>query len=230
MELIPMRILLAEDDDETASYLERGLCEFGHTVVRAANGRDALHLGLSETFEVIVLDRMMPRIEGVDVVRRLRAAEIETPILLLTAMGGIAHRVEGLNTGADDYLVKPFAFSELVARLVALSRRPRSNETTNRLESGDIVMDLLRREVTRAGKPIALQPREYSMLELLLRHSGSVVTRTMFLEHVWGCLFDPQTNIVESNLSRLRSKLCEGFLDDRIETVRGAGYRLRTDA
>jgi two-component system OmpR family response regulator len=225
-----MRVLLAEDDDETASYLERGLAEYGHTVVRASNGRDAVHLGLTEKFELIVLDRMMPSIEGVDVVRRLRTAEIGAPILLLTAKGGIADRVEGLNSGADDYLVKPFAFSELVARLDALSRRLPANETITRLEAGDMVMDLLRREVTRAGKAIVLQPREYSMLELLLRHRGNIVTRSMFLEHVWGCHFDPQTNIVESNLSRLRSKLCEGFADDRIETVRGAGYRIRNDA
>jgi two-component system OmpR family response regulator len=225
-----MRVLLAEDDDETASYVARGLVEIGHAVIRAANGRDALHFGLTEPFEVIILDRMMPRIEGVDVVRRLRAAQIETPILLLTAKGGVADRVEGLNAGADDYVVKPFAFSELVARLEALVRRPRASEPISRLEAGDIAMDLLRREVIRAGKPIALQPREYSMLELLMRHSGALVTRAMFLEHVWGCHFDPQTNIVESNLSRLRSKLRDVLPNDPIETVRGAGYRIRTDA
>jgi two-component system OmpR family response regulator len=224
-----MRVLLAEDDEETASYLERGLAEIGHMVVRAANGRDALHIGLTESFEVIILDRMMPRIDGVDVVRRLRAAEISTPILLLTAKGAVSDRVEGLNAGSDDYVIKPFAFSELIARLDALTRRPRASDTVVRMEAGDIAMDLLRREVTRAGKPVELQPREYSMLELLMRQNGAVVTRTMFLEHVWGCHFDPQTNIVESNLSRLRSKLRQGFPDDPIETVRGAGYRMRAD-
>jgi two-component system OmpR family response regulator len=225
-----MRVLLAEDDDETASYLVRGLTEIGHVVVRAADGRDALRIGLMEAFEVIILDRMMPRVEGVDVVRRLRAAEVDTPILLLSAKGAVADRVEGLNAGADDYVVKPFAFSELVARLEALTRRPRVSDAVIRLEAGDIAVDLLRHEVTRAGKPIELQPREYSILELLMRQNGAVVTRTMFLEHVWGFHFDPQTNIVESNLSRLRSKLRQGFADDPIETVRGAGYRIRQDA
>lgn len=225
-----MRVLLVEDDDETASYVERGLTELGHVVIRSANGRDGLHLGLTETFEIIILDRMLPGIEGVDVVRRLRAADIGTPLLLLTAKGGVADRVEGLNAGADDYVIKPFAFSELVARLVALTRRLPASEQITRLEAGDITMELMRREVTRAGKPLALQPREFSMLELLLRHGGNVVTRTMFLDHVWGCQFDPQTNIVDSNLSRLRSKLRDAFHDDPIETVRGAGYRMRAHA
>jgi two-component system OmpR family response regulator len=228
-EVLPMRVLLVEDDDETAKYIERGLTEMGHAVARAADGRDGLNLALTEAFEVIVLDRMIPRIEGVDVVRRLRAAGIDTSILLLTAKGGVADRVEGLKAGADDYVVKPFSFSELVARLEALTRRLPPIGQITCLEVGDVRMELLRREVTRAGKVLMLQPREFSMLELLMRQCGNVVTRTMFLEHVWGCDFDPQTNIVDSNLSRLRSKLCDGYSDDPIETVRGAGYRMRAD-
>lgn len=225
-----MRVLLVEDDEETADYVERGLVELRYAVDRAVNGRDGLRLGLTEEFDAIVLDRMLPGIEGIDVVRRLRAAEIDTPILMLTAKGGVADRVEGLNAGADDYLVKPFAFSELLARLTSVMRRRPASEPVTRLDAGDIAMDLMRREVTRAGRPLALQPREFAMMELLMRSGGNVVTRAMFLEHVWGCDFDPQTNIVDSNLSRLRSKLREGFGDDPIETVRGEGYRMRADA
>ena len=167
--------------------------------------------------------------EGLDVLRRLRAVGVGTPILLLTAKGGIGDRVDGLDAGADDYVVKPFAFSELVARMNALIRRAPSSDTATRIEVGDIVLDLLRRTVTRASRPIALQPREFTLLEVLMRNAGKVVTRTMFLEQVWGFHFDPQTNIVESHLSRLRAKLREGFLDDPIETLRGLGYRMRSD-
>lgn len=225
-----MRVLLAEDDDETAGYLERGLLELGHQVIRADNGQDALHFGVTEAVDVVVLDRMLPALDGLDVLRRLRAANLAIPILMLTAQGGIADRVAGLDAGADDYLVKPFAFTELVARLNALMRRPPINDTVTRIEVGDIVLDILRREVSRAGRQILLQPREFGMLEQLMRNVGRVVTRTMFLEQVWGFHFDPQTNIVESNLSRLRSKLREGFGSDPIETVRGAGYRMRASA
>jgi len=224
-----MRILLAEDDDETAGHLESGLSELGHAVVRATDGEAALELGISERFDVIVLDRMMPKREGLDVLRRLRAVGVGTPILLLTAKGGIGDRVDGLDAGADDYVVKPFAFSELVARMNALIRRAPSSDSATRIEVGDIVLDLLRRTVTRASRPIALQPREFTLLEVLMRNAGKVVTRTMFLEQVWGFHFDPQTNIVESHLSRLRAKLREGFLDDPIETLRGLGYRMRSD-
>jgi two-component system OmpR family response regulator len=224
-----MRILLAEDDAEAAAFIERGLSELGHVVARAANGEDALHLGATETFDVIVLDRMLPVIEGLDVLRRLRAAGVRTPVLVLTARGGIADRVDGLDAGADDYLIKPFAMAELVARINALMRRPPISAVVTRLEVGDIVLDILRRDVTRAGQPVHLQPREFSLLEFLMRNAGRIVTRTMFLEEIWGFHFDPQTNIVESHLSRLRSKLREGFADDPIETIRGAGYRLRAD-
>jgi two-component system OmpR family response regulator len=224
-----MRILLAEDDRETATYIERGLSELGHLVTHVDGGEDALHLGVTETFDIIVLDRMLPGIEGLDVLRRLRAGGVRTPVMVLTAKGGIVDRVDGLDAGADDYLVKPFAMAELVARLNALMRRPPISDVVTRIEVGDIVLDVLRREVTRGGKPVHLQPREFALLELLMRHAGRVVTRTMFLEQVWSFHFDPQTNIVESHMSRMRSKLREGFADDPIETIRGAGYRIHTD-
>jgi two-component system OmpR family response regulator len=224
-----MRILVAEDDDETAEYVSGGLVELGHSVARAITGPDAMAQGMAETFDMIVLDRMMPGMEGLDVVRGLRAAGVRAPILVLTAKGGIADRVDGLDAGADDYLVKPFAFAELVARMNALTRRVAANGEATRIEVGDIALDLIRRKVTRAGRPITLQPREFALLELLMRNPGRPVTRTMFLEQVWGFHFDPQTNIVDSHLSRLRTKLREGFGDDPIETLRGLGYRMRSD-
>ncbi|MBO9581035.1 MAG: response regulator transcription factor [Sphingobium sp.] len=224
-----MRILLAEDDTETATFVERGLAELGHVVTSVGNGEDALHLAVTEVFEAIILDRMMPEMEGLDVLRRLRAASVQVPVIVLTAKGGISDRVAGLDAGADDYLVKPFALAELVARLNALARRPPISEIVTRIEVGDLVLDILKRAVTRAGRVIHLQPREFSLLEVLMRNSGRVVTRTMFLEQVWGFHFDPQTNIVESHLSRLRAKLRAGFGDDPIETIRGSGYRMRAD-
>ncbi len=224
-----MRILLAEDDAETAAFIQRGLAELSHVVTRVDNGEDALHLGATETFDLNILDRMLPGIEGLDILRRLRAATVRVPVMVLTAKGGIVDRVDGLNAGADDYLVKPFAMAELVARLNALMRRPPISDVVTRLEVGDIVLDILRREVTRGDHPVLLQPREFALLQFLMRNAGRIVTRTMFLEEVWGFHFDPQTNIVESHLSRMRSKLREGFADDPIETIRGAGYRMRVD-
>jgi two-component system OmpR family response regulator len=225
-----MKLLLVEDDEEAADYLKRALIEAGHAVDHAAAGRDGLFQAAGDAYDVIILDRMLPELDGLAILRTIRAARVRTPVLLLTALDGIAQRVEGLDAGADDYLVKPFAFSELVARLNALMRRPPINDGIGRLEAGDITVDLLRREVTRAGRVLLLQPREFAMLEQLMRNAGRVVTRTMFLEQVWGFHFDPQTNIVESNLSRLRAKLREGFSDDPIETVRGSGYRMRASA
>lgn len=222
-----MRVLIAEDDSETAGFVARGLGELGHVATHAATGEDALHLGIAEKFETIVLDRMLPGIDGVEVLRRWRAAGIQTPVLLLTALSGIADRVAGLGAGADDYLVKPFAFAELAARLDALQRRPPLSDVATRFEVGGIALDLLRREVRREGREIHLQPREFALLEQLMRHAGTVVTRTMFLELIWGFHFDPQTNIVESHLSRMRSKLNDGFDRDPIETLRGIGYRMR---
>lgn len=225
-----MRVLIAEDDDETAGFVERGLAELGHVALRAANGAEALHLGTVEMFDVIVLDRMLPGLDGVSVVRRWREAGFKTPVLMLTALGGITDRVEGLEGGADDYLVKPFAFVELAARLNALLRRPPMSDVTTRFEVGSVTLDLLTRQVERDGRQIHLQPREFALLEQLMRHAGRIVTRTMFLELIWGFHFDPQTNIVESHLSRLRSKLNEGFDRDPIQTIRGSGYRMVADA
>lgn len=222
-----MRILIAEDDADTAGFVERGLGELGHNVVMAANGADAFHLALTEEFDLLILDRMMPAMDGLSVLRRLRAADVTTPVLMLTALGRIEDRVDGLDAGADDYLVKPFAFSELVARLNALGRRAAPQAVKTQLGAGVLQMDVLTREVRRSGKVILLQPREFRLLEELMRHAGEFVTRTMLLERVWDFHFDPQTKIVETHMSRLRSKLNEGGLPDLIETVRGVGYRIR---
>jgi len=222
-----MRILIAEDDIETAGFVERGLGELGHTVTVVGQGNDALHLALTEEFDLIVLDRMLPGLDGLSVVRRIRSADITAPVLMLTALGKIEDRVEGLDAGADDYLVKPFAFSELAARVNALGRRPPPQATVTNLVAAGIEMNLLSREVRRDGKLVPLQPREFQLLEELLRHAGEFVTRTMLLEHVWNFHFDPQTKIVETHVSRLRAKLNEGGLPDPIETVRGVGYRVR---
>ena len=222
-----MLILLAEDDKETAAFVARGLDELGHVVLRAGTGADALHFATTEACDVIILDRMLPEGDGLSVLRRLRAARIDTPVLLLTALGRIEDRVEGLEAGADDYLVKPFAFSELAARVNALGRRRAYSEIVTELEIGPLKMDLLKREVRRDGRPISLQPREYRLLEELMRGGDRVVTRTMLLERVWGFHFDPQTNIVETHMSRLRAKLNDGGAADLIETQRGVGYRMR---
>jgi two-component system OmpR family response regulator len=225
-----MRILVAEDDSDTAGFIERGLGELGHNVLIASNGVDALHFLSTDHFDVAIVDRMLPRLDGVSVVKRARCAAVETPVLILTALGRIEDRVTGLEAGADDYLVKPFAFSELSARVNALSRRkPLQNDVTH-LERGGIALDLLKRKVRRDGKPIPLQPREFRMLEELMREDGKIVTRTMFLERIWNYHFDPQTNIVETHISRLRAKLNEDGQPDAIETVRGVGYRMADNA
>ena len=223
-----MRILVAEDEPETAQFVSNGLQERGHNVLIAGSGTDALHLGLAENLDLMILDRMLPGLDGLSVVRRLRAAEVKAPAIMLTALGRIDDRIDGLDAGADDYLVKPFALGELVARVNALARRAKPQEVTTRLVAGPVEMDLLRREVRRDGKLVILQPREFRVLEELMRHPGEYVTRTMLLEGVWDFHFDPQTKIVETHVSRLRSKLNEGGLTDAIETLRGIGYRIRT--
>jgi len=225
-----LRILIAEDDDETAEFVRRGLAELGHNVVLASNGADALHLLLVDQFDIAIVDRMLPRLDGLTALQRVRAGKVETPVLLLTALGRIQDRVDGLEAGADDYLVKPFAFSELAARVNALARRKPLQPQPTSLEHGGIVLDLLRRQVSRDSKPVILQPREFRILEELMREAGKVVTRTMLLERVWNYHFDPQTNIVDTHISRLRAKLNEGGKADAIETVRGAGYRMADDA
>ena len=222
-----MRILIIEDDEETARFISRGLGELGHAVVLAGNGRDGLYQAMDGALDVIVVDRMLPDLDGLSVLKALRGASNDTPVLMLTAIGGISDRVEGLTAGADDYLVKPFAFSELSARIVALGRRPAVRAEAHRLAVGDIVLDLHQRTVERGGMRIALQPREFSILAELMRNPRRVMTRTMLLERVWDFDFDPKTNIVETHVSRLRSKLNAGFDEDAIETIRGAGYMLR---
>jgi two-component system OmpR family response regulator len=226
-----LRILVAEDDRETAEFIRSGLEQLGHNPVVASTGVDALHLLSTAQFDVAVIDRMLPGMDGLSVVRRARAAEIELPVLLLTALGRIEDRVTGLEAGADDYLVKPFAFSEFAARVNALARRPPLQQPeVTRFDVRGIQMDLLKRQVTREGASVHLQPREFRLLEELMREGGKVVTRTMLLERVWNYHFDPQTNIVETHISRLRSKLNEGGRTDPIETVRGVGYRFVDDA
>jgi two-component system OmpR family response regulator len=225
-----MQILVAEDDGDTAEFVARGLGELGHTVLRASDGVDALHFATTEAIDVIILDRMLPAMDGLSILRRLRAARIATPVLLLTALGRIEDRVEGLEAGADDYLVKPFAFSELAARINALGRRRPLSDAPTQMEAGPLRIDLLARQVWRDGTLVQLQPREFRLLEELVRNGDRVVTRTMLLERVWGFHFDPQTNIVETHMSRLRAKLNRGGAPDLIETVRGVGYRIRGHA
>lgn len=224
-----MRVLIAEDDEDTAAFVTQGLADLGYVSCWVASGTEALRCCREEVFDLIVLDRLLPELDGLRVLTQVRAAGTRTPVLMLTALGGIADRVEGLEAGADDYLIKPFAFAELAARLTALLRRPPLGDTVTRLEVGSISLDLLQRKVRREGREIHLQPREIKLLEQLMRHAGRVVTRTMLLEQVWGFHFDPQTSIVESHLSRLRTKLNEGRVADPIETLRGIGYRMRTD-
>lgn len=223
-----MRILIVEDDLEVVGFLRRGFSEHGHSVVHAANGRDGLLLATAESFDVVVLDRMLPELDGISVLKSLRAAEITTPILILSALGDVDKRVEGLRAGGDDYLTKPFAFSELLARVEALGRRSTTGfeAETTQLEVGDLTLNLLTRTAVRAGQTIDLQPREYRLLEFLMRHQGQVVTRTMLLEQVWDYHFDPQTNVIDVHISRLRSKIDKDFDTPLLHTVRGAGYKI----
>jgi two-component system OmpR family response regulator len=223
-----VRILVIEDDKDVASFIRNGLVQAGCNVDHAGNGRDGLFLATTESYDALVVDRMLPGIDGLTVIRTLRASANTTPVLILSALGEVDDRVKGLKAGGDDYLVKPFAFSELLARLEALARRAKtgSDAPATVLRAGDLEMDLLRREVRRAGKAIDLQPREFQLLEFLLRHVGQVVTRTMLLEGVWDYHFDPQTNVIDVHISRLRSKIDKGFERPLLHTVRGAGYRL----
>jgi two-component system, OmpR family, response regulator len=222
-----MRILIVEDDAETATFVAQGLIQAGHQVAVSTDGRDGLFQATGGEFGAIVVDRMLPNLDGLALLKALRATGDITPVLMLTAVGGIADRVEGLESGADDYLIKPFAFSELAARLNALARRPATRGEPHQLKVAEIVLDLDRRTVERSGQRIHLQPREFALLAELMRNPHRVMTRTMLLERVWDFDFDPKTNIVETHLSRLRSKLNAGFDEDAIETVRGAGYMIR---
>ncbi|MFL7012998.1 response regulator transcription factor [Enterovibrio norvegicus] len=223
-----MRVLLVEDDVSLSSFVEKGLREAGHQVEIADDGKYALTLCMTEQFDVAIVDRMLPGLDGLSLVKALRAAQIGTPILFLTSLGGVDDRVEGLEAGGDDYLTKPFAFSELIARVTALSRRAvlNSTETKPELSFGDLVLNLFEHTATRQGQLLDLQPKEFRILELFLRHPGRVITRTMLLEHVWDIHFDPQTSVVETHISRLRNKVEKPFGDSLIQTVRGAGYKL----
>lgn len=221
-----MRILIIEDDDNTASYLLKGLTESGHTVDRSADGKDGLFMALEDDYDLMIVDRMLPVLDGLSLIRSLRAANRRMPALILSALGEVDDRVEGLQAGGDDYLVKPFAFAELLARIEALTRRSDAQSPETKLRVGDLEVNLLSRTVRRAGQPIELQPREFRLLEYLMRHADQVVTRTMLLENVWDYHFDPQTNVIDVHISRLRTKIDKGFERPLLHTVRGAGYRL----
>ncbi len=224
-----MRILVIEDDREAAAYMVKGLRESGYVVDHAADGREGLFLATDEHYDAMVVDRMLPGIDGLTIVETLRRQGLDTPVLFLSALGQVDDRVRGLKAGGDDYLTKPYAFAELLARLEALLRRGGPVTSETRLGVADLEIDLLARTATRAGRAIDLQPREFKLLEYLTRHAGQVVTRTMLLEAVWDYHFDPQTNVIDVHISRLRQKIDRGFDRPLLHTVRGAGYCLRAD-
>jgi two-component system OmpR family response regulator len=225
-----MRVLVIEDDVQLAGYLCKAFGETGAVVDHTGDGREGLLLAAANDYDVLIIDRMLPSLDGLSILRTLRGSGDRTPVLVLSALGDVDDRVEGLRAGGDDYLVKPFAFSELHARIEALLRRSTPGDgPVTRLRVSDLDMDLLTREVSRAGQPIQLQPREFRLLEYLLRHAGHVVTRTMLLEHVWDYHFDPQTNVIDVHISRLRAKIDKGFDRPLLHTVRGAGYILRSE-
>jgi two-component system, OmpR family, response regulator len=223
-----MRVLIIEDDVDTASYISKGLAEEGHAVDHFADGRDGLFQATAEDYDVIIVDRMLPGVDGLNLVRTLRGVGKQIPVLFLTSLGGVDDRVNGLEAGGDDYVTKPFAFSELLARLHALARRPPLKGEETVLRVADLEMDLVRRTVRRAGQTIDLQPREFRLLEFLMRNQGRVVTRTMLLERVWDFHFDPKTSVVETHISRLRAKIDRPFANDLIHTTRGAGYSIHS--
>jgi two-component system OmpR family response regulator len=224
-----MKLLVIEDDREAAAYIAKGLAESGYIIDHASEGRGGLFMATSGVYDALIVDRMLPGMDGLALVAALRSAEIRTPVLILSALGAVDDRVKGLRAGGDDYLVKPFAFAELLARIEALLRRGGGGATTTRLKLADLEMDLLGRTVTREGREIELLPREFRLLEFLMRHAGQVVTRTMLLEKVWDYHFDPQTNVIDVHVSRLRQKIDKGFAKPLLHTVRGAGYCLRAE-
>jgi two-component system, OmpR family, response regulator len=224
---ISMRVLVIEDDRDAATWLLKGLKESGHLVDHAADGELGLALAREGLHDVLIVDRMLPKLDGLSVIRSLRADGQTTPVLILSALSDVDERVKGLRAGGDDYLAKPYSFSELLARVEGLSRRNAGASLETRLKACDLELDLLSREVTRAGKDIPLQPREFKLLEYLMRHAGHIVTRTMLLENVWDYHFDPQTNVIDVHVSRLRSKIDKGFDEPILQTVRGAGYMIR---
>ncbi len=222
-----MRLLVIEDDRETAQFLAKALAESGHIADLAHDGETGLHLATAGTYDVLIVDRMLPRRDGLSVVQTLRSEGARTPVLILSALGEVDDRVKGLRAGGDDYLGKPYSFSELLARVEALVRRVAPEEQATRYSVGDLVLDRLSHKVSRGAEAIVLQPREFRLLEYLMKHAGQVVTRTMLLEHVWDYHFDPQTNVIDVHISRLRAKLDKGFDKPLLHTVRGAGYVVR---
>ena len=221
-----MKLLVIEDDGDAAAYLVKGLGEVGHSVDQAANGHDGLHLALTGEYDALIVDRMLPGLDGLSLIAAYRAAGRATPVLILSARGEVDDRVSGLRAGGDDYLTKPYAFAELLARLDALTRRAQPQTSSEVLQVADLKLDRLRHRVTRADRPIVLQPREFRLLDYLMRHAGQVVTRTMLLEQVWDYHFDPQTNVIDVHISRLRAKIDRDFDQPLLHTIRGAGYRL----
>ncbi len=222
-----MRLLIIEDDATAATYLRKGLTESGHVADHAADGALGLEMAQSGQYDVLIVDRMLPVMDGLSVIENLRAAGDSTPVLILSALSEVDQRIEGLKSGGDDYLTKPYAFGELLARIDALLRRRDPQAVQTKLAVGDLEMDLLARTVSRAGEKILLQPREFRLLEFLMKHEGQVVTRTMLLEKVWDYHFDPQTNVIDVHISRLRSKIDKDFDTPLLHTVRGSGYRLQ---
>ena len=225
-----MRILVVEDDKKIASFIKKGLEAAGFAVDHAPDGEEGLHLALTESYDAAIIDLMLPKLDGLTLIENIRKERINTPIIILSAKGSIDDRVRGLQTGSDDYLTKPFAFSELLARVQALIRRSTGTSEPTTLSLADLSLDLLTREVYRAEKKMELQPREFSLLEYLMRNAGKVVSKTMIMEHVWDYHFDPQTNVVEARVSRLRDKIDKGFGDKLIHTVRGVGYVLKEES
>lgn len=225
-----MRVLIIEDDQAVAAFIAKGLKEARHQADMANNGKDGLFLASTAQYDVLIVDRMLPELDGLSVIKALRVLNKTVPTLILSALGEVEDRVDGLRSGGDDYLVKPFAFSELLARIEILGRRQSSQAEQSQLSAGDLILDRMTRKVIRAGKLIELQTREFNLLEFLLQHQNQVVTRTMLLESVWDYHFDPQTNVIDVHISRLRSKVDKGFDTPIIQTVRGAGYIIETDA
>ena len=225
-----MHVLVIEDDKEAALFIQKALRESGHGTDIAGDGETGLAMARDGDYDVLIVDRMLPRLDGLTVIQTLRAEARKTSVLILSALGDVDDRVKGLRAGGDDYLTKPYAFSELLARIEALARRSSNDEPVTRYTVGDLMLDRLSHKVTRGGENVLLQPREFRLLEFLMRHAGQVVTRTMLLEHVWDYHFDPQTNVIDVHMSRLRGKIDKGFDVPLLHTVRGAGYVIRVGA
>ncbi len=223
----PMRVLIIEDDRDAANWLVKGLSESGHVADLASDGETGLSLAMNEGYDILIVDRMLPKLDGLSIIKSIRSSGLKTPVLILSALSDVDERVKGLRAGGDDYLAKPYAFAELLARVEGLGRRKIGEVTETKLKAADLEIDLLTRTVTREGKPILLQPREFKLLEYLMRNAGHIVTRTMLLENVWDYHFDPQTNVIDVHISRLRAKIDKGYDEPALQTIRGAGYMIR---